>query len=335
MKKESYFEGMRPNDAYVAVLKQREADGTAFYRKYHEEFEDIACPACGSPGEYIFTKYGFRHRSCLNCQTTFCSPRPPENLLSTYYNSYHAPQMWTKLLLQTDERRKELQYQPRVQKIVSRLEAMGYAPGGLAVDLGAGNGTFARCLLETGFFNDVTCLDLSEDCIRVCEKKGLRSILGDISHLDTESVDLICMNDFIEHVFDPAFTIQHCRRVLMNNGFVSIATPNGMGFDFLILKELTRNITPPEHLNYFNPRSLNLLLSAHGFETVLMQTPGVLDVEIIRKEIESGFSLIEKNEFLHMLFRMGFETLENFQKFISENLLSSHMLCLVQKKEVI
>ena len=104
------------------------------------------------------------------------------------------------------------------------------------------------------------------------------------------------------------------------------------GFDFKILKDKTQNVTPPEHLTYFNPHSLSLILSKTGFQTVLVETPGKLDVEIILKEKKAGYPLKQNNEYLDYLLNQGEEVLADFQKFLSANKLSSHMLIVARKK---
>ena len=326
------YDKMRPQKEYENILGQREIDGKAFSAKYAGEFVAVDCPACGGKGKKRFKKYGFNHNVCEMCETLYCSPRPTETLLEQYYNLYPSPMMWTNLLVQADEERKKVQYGPRAEYIVKNLIKNGCRPGGIGLDLGAGGGTFALCLKETGFFKDVICLDFSQICVEVCLKKGLTAILGDLNEIEPESIDLITMNDLIEHVYAPNATLTECWSKIKPGGFVSIATPNCMGLDFIILKEKTRNITPPEHLTYFNPKSLKILLNSCGFIPVLMETPGKLDVQIIQKEIQKGFIIEDKNEFLHLLFQQDEKTLSRFQEFIAQNLFSSHMLCLSKKE---
>jgi 2-polyprenyl-3-methyl-5-hydroxy-6-metoxy-1,4-benzoquinol methylase len=239
--------------------------------------------------------------------------------------------MWTDLLLKSDTERKIIQYAPRVEKIVSSIKDQGRRSGGVALDLGAGSGAFSVCLKSTGFFNEVIALDLSEDCVTACTNRDLKTLKGTITDLDDGSIDLICMNDLIEHLFDPFSFLKECYRVLRDSGYISIATPNGEGFDFKILKDKTKNITPPEHLTYFNPYSLSLLLSKTRFSTVFVETPGKLDIEIILKEKKSGYPIRDENEYIDYLLEQDEEVLQNFQKFLSENRLSSHMLIMAQK----
>jgi 2-polyprenyl-3-methyl-5-hydroxy-6-metoxy-1,4-benzoquinol methylase len=240
--------------------------------------------------------------------------------------------MWTNLLLKADVARKALQYKPRVEQIISAINKNSKMHNGIALDLGAGSGAFSICLKNTDFFQDVIALDLSEACVKACRKQGLNSSVGTIESIDADSIDLICINDLIEHVFDPSSFLTNCLRVLRKGGYISIATPNGEGFDFKILKDKTQNITPPEHLTYFNPHSLSLILSKTGFQTVLVETPGKLDVEIILKEKKEGYPLKHNNEYLDYLLNQDEEVLADFQKFLSANKLSSHMLVVARKK---
>ncbi len=326
------YDLMSPKEEYYKVLKQREIDGIAFYEKYHKDFVLTNCPACGEGGINSFEKYGFEHKTCKNCKTLFVSPRPTDEILSIYYNEYSAPKMWTELLLKTDVQRKAMQYLPRVEMIINRIRNLGINKMERVVDLGAGSGAFSICLQKSGFFDEVIAIDLSEECVKACQSQGLKTILGSVENIEDESIDLICMNDLFEHLFDCSKMLSGCFRALKKNGFISIATPNGEGFDFKIMKKNTVNITPPEHLNYFNPISMEISLSKAGFMPILVETPGKLDVEIVLREKFSGFSLSERNEYINYLLEQEEQVINNFQEFLSKNKLSSHMFAMAQKK---
>lgn len=328
--KQSIIDSMRPKESYEMVLKQREIDGKLFYRKYNKQFVDINCPACCGKGEETFSQYGFKHKICSNCRTLFCSPRPKDDLLATYYNDWASPKMWTNLLLSTDNERKLLQYQPRVDKITSLIKQDKKEYGGIALDVGAGSGAFALCLKRSKLFSDVITLDLSESCVSTCAKLGLNAQQRNINEMSSDYVDLISVNDLIEHLYDPFTFLLECYRTLRCSGYIAIATPNGEGFDFKIMKEKTVNITPPEHLNYFNPYSMELLLKKAGFNVLYLNTPGKLDVQIVLKQKKAGY-FVGKNEYIDFLLEQDEDTLNNFQNFISNNKLSSHMFCLAKK----
>ena len=72
-------------------------------------------------------------------------------------------------------------------------------------------------------------------------------------------------------------------------------------------------------------------MEASGFVDIQVITPGILDVDIIKKEVQNGFNLSVHNEWLDYLYQESDEVLENFQKFLSGNKLSSHMLAVARK----
>lgn len=323
---------LRPRDQYQRVLAQRHADGREFFRQFGQSFQEVDCPACGSAQQQtVFEKLGFSHRLCQDCATLYCSPRPGEDLLSRFYTEFDSPKMWTKLLLQANRERKALQHRPRVEIIAAHLRRLGIEPGGVACDVGAGSGAFALALQECGLFAKVLALDISPDCVTACAGVGLEATCGPVAVLEDASVNIICTNDLVEHLFDPAAFLSQCRHKLAPGGFISIATPNGQGFDFKILGPDTVNITPPEHLTYFNPGSITKLLERTGFSVVSLETPGRLDVDMVLQARSQGFPLAEKNSYLDFVLSQGEEVQAALQAFLAANLLSSHMLVLARR----
>lgn len=326
---------MRPVDGHQRACELRERCGISFYQMYHKDFVEIPCPACGSnEWDFAFTKYGFKHNKCSKCKTLFCSPRPTEELLVEYYANFEAPEYWSELLLKTDTSRKLLQHRPRVEKIVALLKEKFAKREVAAVDLGAGTGAFALALRDSGFFRKVIAVDFSKECVQACAKRGLEAHQGTVDDVIEDSIGLLTMNDLIEHLSEPLLFLKKCYSIIAPKGMIAIATPNGEGFDFQLMKEKTVNITPPEHLNYFNPYSIKELMRNAGFHVIKVETPGILDTQIVMREVEKGnIDLGKDNKFLqYLLYQTSADVVSTFQKFLQENLLSSHMLLLAEKR---
>lgn len=140
------------------------------------------------------------------------------------------------------------------------------------------------------------------------------------------------MNDMVEHLFDPKKFLMQCREKLVSGGALSIACPNGEGFDYQIMKEMTVNITPPEHLNYFNTNSLSLLLESTGYKVVSVETPGILDVQIVKRALQQNKINMDDNKYLKYLLLNAHERiLTSLQDFLKTNNLSSHMVLVAIK----
>lgn len=319
----------RPKSKYDRIQTQRETDGILFSELFADEFAETHCPACGLSGDYLFKKWGFEHKHCPHCLTVYVSPRPAEDLLMKYYNDFPAPNMWTQLLLATDSERKRLQYFPRLELILGQIALNS---NGVAVDVGAGSGAFCLALKDSKKFTDVIALDISKESNDACRNIGLSTLCGSVSDLAPNSVDFLSMNDLIEHLYCPEDVLKLCFNVLTPGGVISIATPNGEGFDFKILGSDAPNIVPPEHINYFNTDSIRILLQRCGFEDIKVSTPGQLDIEIVCRAIENAPDILNDNKWVAHLVSQNEMVLRSFQEFLSINNLSSHMLVTAVKK---
>ena len=137
----------------------------------------------------------------------------------------------------------------------------------------------------------------------------------------------------IEHLYSPKEFLLGCKKILSENGIIVITCPNIMGFDILTLNGLSDSIDG-EHLNYFNPNSLSKLLFNCGFEVIEKSTPGKLDAELVRKSILNEEFDVSKQPFLKRILIDEWEIYkETFQKFLADNLLSSHLWIIAKNKK--
>ena len=81
------------------------------------------------------------------------------------------------------------------------------------------------------------------------------------------------------------------------------------------------------HLNFLNPKSLEILLKNIGFNVLEISTPGKLDIDIMNNNIDK----IKVKFWKNFLEYSSIQEKNNMQKFISENKLSSHMMIVCQK----
>jgi len=102
------------------------------------------------------------------------------------------------------------------------------------------------------------------------------------------------------------------------------------GFDIKLLGKYSKSICPPLHLNFFNPKSVSILLDNCGFEVIEISTPGKLDVDIV-KNISLEYNL-KHDDFLLSIITGDSDIRNKFQNFLIKNKLSSHMRILVRKK---
>lgn len=327
---------IRPKDAQRKANDLRIEDIQSIFYKDGKldraSFVKVTCPSCG--GNSIsseFEKDDFNFIRCDFCNTMYVSPRPSENKLLEYYGHSKSIEYFTKEILEkTKETRTEMIFKPRAQKVIDLLANIQLKRNVL-VDVGGGNGLFLESLdsASAGFEKYIN-VEPSSEGVNLTLKRGFDVFNGFIEDFDLDiKVDLITAFELIEHLFNPITFLNKISSMLSNDGVFILTTPNIEGFDLILLGSKSDNIAAPNHLNYFNPKSIKILLEKCGFEIIHIETPGVLDLNIIENKINSGIEISDK--FVSFLLRTDNQTKHNFQKFLMDNNLSSNMMVVARK----
>ncbi len=301
--------------------------------KHKSDFVEVPCPACNSESSHKkFLKEGFRFVECPKCNTLFISPRPNPEQLSAYYRSAKSTKFWAdRIFPQSEKYRQDNIFRKRVEITLEFYKKYGSSRN-LAVDVGAGSGIYVELLKRTCFFKRNVAVELSESSSKICRDKGLETISCPAEEMSLDRIDLLTAFEFIEHLFSPREFLSACRNKISTNALLVMTTPNILGFDLLLLGPLSRNISGPAHLNYFNPGSLQILLSECGFNLLETSTPGKLDAELVRNAILENGTKIQADPFLKMILIDKWEEHGSaFQQFLSSNKLSSHLWTVARK----
>jgi 2-polyprenyl-3-methyl-5-hydroxy-6-metoxy-1,4-benzoquinol methylase len=300
-----------------------------------EEFIAVPCPACGEDRSHReFQKNTLDYVRCSECDTLYISPRPVPPVLDDYYRNSENYAYWSKHIFPASEgARREKIFRPRVQQVIDICRTHG-VPTGTLLEVGAGFGTFCEEMKTTGFFERIIAVEPTPDLAEVCRGRGLEVIEKPIEHIDFagQRIDVVVSFEVIEHLFSPRDYIRSCASILSDGGLLVVTCPNVMGFDIVTLGSLSSAVDP-EHLNYFNPKSLSHLVAECGFEVMQVLTPGKLDAELVRKKALAGEFDLASQPFLKQVLidewdRVG----DAFQQFLADNQLSSHMWLVARKK---
>lgn len=302
--------------------------------KRKSEFVDVSCPACESVNyEKEWHKYGLTFVRCRKCETVFMCPRPTPKILEKYSFYSRNYTYWNKHIFPVSENvRREKIFKPRAKLIEILCKKYGINPGTL-VDVGAGFGTFCEEVKKLNTFERVIAVEPNPGLAETCRKKGIETFeerIEDVSF--EEDIDVITSYEVIEHLFWPKEFLVGCASVLPKGGVVVLTCPNVKGFDLIVTREVSDTIDV-EHLNYFHPDSLALLFERCGFEVIEKTTPGELDAELVRKDVICGNFDISPQPFLKQILIDRWDEIgTKFQRFLSENMLSSNMHLVARKK---
>lgn len=298
-------------------------------------FVEVPCPACGSPARtFCYEKYGMQHHRCDGCSTQYVSPRPPPEVLHDFYRNSANYRYFAETVFPASEAaRRERLFRPRAQAIAEMARALALGPDAGLVEVGAGFGLFCEEVAKLGLFCRILAIEPTPALASVCRSKGLAVIEAPIEEVTTdERFDVLVSFEVIEHLFSPETFLAACRRLLRPGGHVLLTCPNILGFDTLTLGRASSAVDY-EHLNYFNPGSLRLLLERTGFTDVRITTPGQLDLDLVRNAIRSGSArAADIGPFLaHLIAAEDPAADAAFQRFLQDALLSSHMQAIARR----
>jgi SAM-dependent methyltransferase len=323
-------EDIRKRDVLNRYLELVREDAARLFMD-RSAFIEINCPACGSPVLlYQFTKNSFNYVQCKECETLFVNPRPAYKDLMKIYADSPSTRFWVAdfFLPMADVRREKI-FSPRADFVAERFPDMR---SGRAADIGAGFGLFLEEMKLRWPASDFVAIEPSIDMAKICREKGLSVLETTLEDVDpNERFDLMTAFELFEHLQDPIPFVEKVYSLLNPGGYLFLTTLNGLGFDIQILWERAKSVFPPHHLNFFNPRSMEMLLTQNGFEITEICTPGQLDWDII----ESGYRHdgLDPGRFFKTVSRCGTEeTKRELQQWIRANNFSSHMRIIAKKR---
>ena len=278
----------------------------------------------------LFVKKNFSYYQCTETKTIFANPRPKPNLLEKFYSNTKSSNYWLeKFFLQKLKTRKNKVVKPQVNYFSKNFT--NYKEKKI-LDIGAGLGMFLIELKKKWPKAKLYALEPSKLMAKSCRNNNIQVFESSIEKMNSTKnrFDAITCFELFEHLYDPKYFLNKIYKLLNKNGIFYFTTLNGMGFDIQMLGKNSNAIYPPYHINFFNPQSIEILLKKIGFKILFIDTPGKLDLSIV----ENNLSLVKeenKNFVLDVLKNKSAKFKIDFQKFLQEKKLSSHMRIAVKK----
>lgn len=304
-----------------------------FLLQRQAEWVEVNCPACScSVSKPYGEKDGFTYGECVECRSIYTNPRPSLDLLHEFYSQSQNYAYWNKHIFPSTEAvRRDRIFAPRAKRLAEYCTQFGVASGTL-LEVGAAFGTFCDEVRKLNLFDEIIALEPTRELAATCRERGFQVEERFIEQIDNaEFADVVAAFEVIEHLFSPKEFLDNCFRILKPGGLVILSCPNGRGFDNATLGTQSGSFDH-EHVNYFNPQSLNLLVERCGLQTLKVMTPGRLDAELVRKQFLDGKIDLSEQPFLNEVLNVRWNELgEKFQDFLAENCLSSHLWIVARK----
>lgn len=314
-------EEIRPRKVFDEYLRLAAEDAERYFG--NAERYPLSCPACGAKGERAFDKHGFSYEECPSCQTLFVSPRPAaEDFFRYYTESPSARYFGTTFYHETAEARREKLWRPKAAMVHEVLFERG-AAGHHVIDIGGGYGIFAEEYQRIAG-GSVTVIEPGPDSAKVCRSKGLRVVETFLEMVDDATLPsgprAFVSFELFEHLHDSRVFLERLRSHMRPGDLFLFTTLSGMGVDIQALWENSNSVSL-QHLNFFNPRSIRILVESFGMSVVSIATPGKLDLDILFRNRDA----IKDRFWRNFVAQASPEVLEAWQSFVASQGFSSHM----------
>jgi SAM-dependent methyltransferase len=170
-------------------------------------------------------------------------------------------------------------------------------PSGRMLEVGSAGGKLLSRARDKGY--EVMGVEVSADACKIAGSLGVPHFCGELheAQLETGSFNLAYLGDVLEHLTEPADTLEEINRVLAPGGIVGLSCPTNIGllssmaglWAYEKIGKVRAAPLPPYHLYEFTAGTLVGLLAKSGFEPVR------IDADIIPPwKINLRGSMVEK-----------------------------------------
>lgn len=197
--------------------------------------------------------------SCKTCGHVYVDMDAGQKAFTDYYNSNYSKSLSYYEVFGREEA--EVYYEnieKRIHRYIGKTAKI--------LEIGGGIGELASYLMGRGY-TDITVMEPSERCIRLCEEAHVKTILSDGFDVPAKlgcKYDFIIINHTLEHILRFDLTLNSARKMLKENGFLYVEVPDAAYYaksDFVPYWYFTY-----EHIFHMTLRSFEQIAAAFDFE---------------------------------------------------------------------
>jgi SAM-dependent methyltransferase len=221
-------------------------------------FSPSNCLLCNSSVvKAVCTNFSeFQLAQCQQCGFWFVLPRPSQQVLENVYQGF-TNQM---------ETLKFSAIKAKNNVSLWRLWLKKYAPSAKRIlEIGCSSGHLLFGLKQYGY--QVFGCDVSQEAVRLAKKHyDLDIFLSQFPQENQKAgFDVLLLSHLIEHLVSPKDFLKQALQFLKPQGILLLATPNLNSLGFRLFGNHYTMVSPPVHLNFFNKKTIRLLLFGSCF----------------------------------------------------------------------
>lgn len=210
----------------------------------------------------------FTYYFCKNCTTGYLFDVDKTNLKQNYDEDYNEYQDLVENKKNIFKSLLEFLYFPRDTYVKNHSKKSSKN----ILDIGCGNGSFLYSVKN--YFNDLYGSDYNKTALNEAKRKikYLNILPEDLGGVDTV-FDVITMWHVLEHIDEPKIFISTIKNLMNYNSKLILEVPNSNSWNLRVFKKNYQWISLPEHLFFYNERSLKELFKGLGFEIISIEYP--------------------------------------------------------------
>lgn len=310
---------------FEAEFFRKLAEDTATLLENRARFITSECPACGSASHSKVWEYqGLDYHRCEECRMFFICPAPTEEMHLRWVETSEALRFWRDEMPNEIRATRMKMYRERVSYIINQLAEL-QLPAHTVLEIGAGNGELIHELATRTEMPFKRLIALEPQPITM-NLPGVEIVQSGFDGIPADArCDVVLAFEVLEHILDPVSFLRAASSVLRPGGVLFLSTPNEQSLEMAMLKGHSSNVSF-DHVRLYNPTAIARLLERCGFEPLRVETPGRLDVQMLRQAFENGVVNLDDNPALKFLLQSGDEKqLAELQAFLVRERRSSHM----------
>jgi SAM-dependent methyltransferase len=229
--------------------------------------ETAGCPLCSRPEQLDLAEYqGKFLKRCLHCGASYVFPQPSPTEVAAHFQEDCADDQYL-------ARKFELNRERVLSRVADYIQHD--RSGGAILDVGCATGLFLVRFFRSPAWQ-ASGLELTPTAAKKAAAKGVRVFCGDVhqAKFAVDSFDVITVLDALYYFPDPCRDLAGLRRVLRPDGLLIIELPLATSRIWRTSRPLGRLLSgsrrplleSSDHLFYFTPKSMSLLLERCGFQ---------------------------------------------------------------------
>ena len=226
------------------------------------------CQLCNSENilKLKLKKDNYNLMKCQQCELIFLNPIPKTKEIKEYYSNYLSKKNNKFINKEIIKLRKEKIWIPRYNTISKKIKMEDKS----ILEIGSGTGEWLEILKRKKL--NYLGIEISPEEYK--KTKINYNVINKslLEFKNEQTYDIIFMWDLIEHLNDLNSNFNKINKLLNKNGHIIISTINTDSISFSLKKSNWRFFYPPEHIYYFNEKSLKILAKKENYKIIHYET---------------------------------------------------------------